>query len=967
MSTGIKESNHFLLQAMKVLYPAYERGNFGEKLGRKKQFAEHSGHSGNSGHSAVFYGVVVEVMREARRIAESRIVPSRVNYDKSDLMEQDEDADAMVLEIWELAFVTASVLVDTEAVTADKKRLLAEAQMVRGLSIFYGLLQLTPKVDLTKRIEVASTSFLAAIEDGQKSDPHSSDMWMDMFQKLTDTLGDANVNDTALFAHICNAYSISLLEAQSQSTDAARGKAKTGGNAKDGASALKMAEEALKNGLSAKNADYNSLFANARSWCRLQAQRTPAASASNIETEDPVVRLFASIEIAQQAGVSGGGGSTGAKSSKDSEISTIEHSVALLRQIKFIPDVFRIELFLRIGKQAFELNQTGIAFGCAWRAQNYLKNIEAAQIDKSDYLNQWLVTSRLLSTQLMLSCTRQMQRNSRHLKAAMTMLMTLLTCCIKTPLSNPTILRLCLRHIWSTVNPYLTKQQFSMVLKDIMSILKQIAVAYNQDKRFRNQFDMLDDADIVILQDLFCVTIDILIDDNKLMVALRLSDYGLRVLVKRKQSEIWFRKALILNMLGKGSSLVPLKDDSIEVQAMTWKTLATALTSVDKKMEAFQIALKLLSSKHLTNTWTARVIQSEYDRWLVTSGCASPKDTTSFNIAAAAAFESASTAGLGTVSGSTVATTVMTSAVDVASQTGGDRPVTAPSNPRTPADPNSIDDIFMRIKEQLLFAQYIVDKEERSACIYAARHAAESLITQLLLYARPPVEQSEKDAAAATNAGTAATAGSGTAAAPSGAKSAAKLRKPKEPQVVQEAVEIPSAETWHLFTMPPTQRSMYMQSTHFNHINKHNVKDPLGVCSSLLGIVLELVRLHDLQSTHPIFCLLELIAELSCPENPDLLSSIQLYFSVILSMQGLEKRASEKYKLVMLRSAGTHEDGQLALTIRQSSVDESVMFRYMYDIFLFKAECYMYFGDYTEAQKLVSQSSSAITESEFQI
>nr|KAJ3423074.1 hypothetical protein HK105_003514 [Polyrhizophydium stewartii] len=453
---------------------------------------------------------------------------------------------------------------------------------------------------------------------------------------------------------------------------------------------------------------------------------------------------------------------------------------------------------------------------------------------------------------------------------------------------NATLLRLCLRHVWNTIAPNLTRKRSSLVLRQLVSMLKCMSTEAAKNEAFRQVVNSLDPPDLDIARDLFLAAVDILIDEGKLANALRLADMGMRFLAARNQADLWFRKALVLNAMGRGSSLVPLKDSSIELQAQTWERLAAALPQLDRKIDALQMAAKLLSSKHLTDTWAFTSVQFAL-------GEALPQlegEATGF----------VPRAGLDAV----------------ADLRFGER---------------SYDFVILGLKSLLSSAQ-AADVPRRRQMLQAARNIVCTLLMPIFLNCKPPVEADKEPTPSGKNS------------------SAPKSRKPKEP--AQDVIEMPSNDKWHLFCWPAYICTQFQQSAALEFINKSNIHDPLEVCAVLLHLVRGLVQSDDLDSTHAVFCLLELVSDLACTDAPDVFTTVLLYSAVVLTLQGHDKRAREKYRQAMLRAQCHREEHQLSLPAKDFSQPPKT-FKALTNFYLIKAECHLFFRDFADAHKVLAQ------------
>ncbi|KAI8929833.1 hypothetical protein BC831DRAFT_422238 [Entophlyctis helioformis] len=979
MASGIKEAAHFLQEALKIVLPACELGTFASKPGKSQPDLP------QSLDKDLLLAVMVDIMREAHNRGQDQHVESQAGSQARPIHVSLEPSELQKIgqTVWEIAHV-ASTLVHSLCTSAgsDRKRLVAEAHLVRGESVLHGLLSVCKAgVECARFVEAATGSFLAAIEIGralheqwivynasgniwnmfvvvssrdaslvscqpgvslqgsssqattggqtavsnamavgtvaagvatgstapsvqieQRQTDVLVEIWADAFQKLVDVLAESSIRDTTLYAQICSGLSTSMQESPASLADAQRNKAKP--NSKDASAvASKSTEEILKSSLTAKHADYNSLLVGARAWCKIQAQKTaPAGNASQgaalIDTDDPVLRLFASLELStpgSQAAVQPNAASTnqGAKTVREPDVAVIEHNIVALKQIKLAPDVFRVELWLRIGKQAAEFGHPTLALGCLRNAAPYIQKIETTVSIPSIHLDQWLVSARLMCIQLRLAPNHSSQIPSDRISMsdmAFRGLQELQSYVLRIESQRPQILKVYLRILWNAVDECLTKRRASIILGNLVGILKSLAALLVKNAKTKEAFvGCLDSTDFKIIQDLFIAAIDICIDQERSQVGLRLADWGMRILPAGYHHDVWFRKAYILYITGRNSSLIPLKDDDLQRQALTWQQLAEALPPLHGKQDAFNIAQKILSAKHLTDTWTFKKLQSAQNSWMISAGYAA-RDT---------------------------------------------MPAVLTSAPTLLFDEQSVEKLFHFFDEQLSFLRDSQDQSRRNKASLEIRRIIDMVIAAIFQYCKPVVEP-EKDAVASGGKG-----------------SAPKARKPKEP--VQDALDIPTTEKWHLFIWPAYIRTQYVEATSINFLNKSTVKAPLAFCSKLLEVVVELVQIGSFTETHPIFALMELVSELSSPEMPDLQSTVMMYYAVVLSLSGLDKRAQEKYRAASQRAPGHREDRHTALSVRRFP-EKRQLLNGLHDVLLLKAECHIFFQDYTECLGLLSQA-----------
>ncbi|KAL2911301.1 Cfap46p [Polyrhizophydium stewartii] len=908
---SISEANHFLQQALKAIVPGFEQRNFANKIAGKIDAAP------KVRDAELFLIVMAEIMREALRRVENRGLFNQVGSGFDEIAETSQSgANLEIADAWEVVFVSSSFVIDACAADPSRKRLLAEASLSKGQSIAQGILIFSDRPEAYKRLETAAASFLSALEIGKtlserwivfnsaaslwntfvaaeqcfahSADPRRGDrpgeMWTEVFQKLADLLADTDICDSTLYSQICSTLGLSLVEAQAaQTADSLKSKGKPVG--KDGATLLKAAEDMFKSGLGAKHADYNSLFVGAKGWCKLQSQRQPpAVSAQSLESDDPVLRLFVALETGQFAAA---GATAAARQSKDADIAASEHAASALHHVKLMPDIFRAELFLRIARQSAELGSHGVALGCARSASAFLGRLE--QYVEAGQAHYWLLSCKLFAVQMSSANVHVVLGSQKYATAeALSALSGLIKEFSRSKSRNATLLRLCLRHVWNTIAPNLTRKRSSLVLRQLVSMLKCMSTEAAKNEAFRQVVNSLDPPDLDIARDLFLAAVDILIDEGKLANALRLADMGMRFLAARNQADLWFRKALVLNAMGRGSSLVPLKDSSIELQAQTWERLAAALPQLDRKIDALQMAAKLLSSKHLTDTWAFTSVQFAL-------GEALPQlegEATGF----------VPRAGLDAV----------------ADLRFGER---------------SYDFVILGLKSLLSSAQ-AADVPRRRQMLQAARNIVCTLLMPIFLNCKPPVEADKEPTPSGKNS------------------SAPKSRKPKEP--AQDVIEMPSNDKWHLFCWPAYICTQFQQSAALEFINKSNIHDPLEVCAVLLHLVRGLVQSDDLDSTHAVFCLLELVSDLACTDAPDVFTTVLLYSAVVLTLQGHDKRAREKYRQAMLRAQCHREEHQLSLPAKDFSQPPKT-FKALTNFYLIKAECHLFFRDFADAHKVLAQ------------
>ncbi|EGF76598.1 hypothetical protein BATDEDRAFT_28449 [Batrachochytrium dendrobatidis JAM81] len=840
-ATNAEESVYFLQQAIQSIIQDYKRGDFISKL-KESAYASVKNDTG-----VLVMVVLVEIMREAKRWAVdiSNLASHFLEtYSISKIHKLNSD-------IWEMVFVTTSQIIAFKANSKDINHLLlAEVYDLRGQSITFGIYCFIQSIDLCSQVKAAVNDYFAAIDSGiaigqtwmlynstsniwnlfatlsnyrTKYDcvfERWSEFWVDIFQVLFDKISNSSIAEHSLFAYLCSAYSSSLLETHiAQVFEQSKGKTKPLG--KDAFALIKTAEDIVKTGAATKNADYNSLFVIVASWCKIASYKATASlPVSSLDIDDPLLRLFISIDIGQQ------GTTAAVKSARDTDPSILEHTLSSVFQISYIPDVFRIEMLLQIGKQSLAVNQHSITAVCAQTSLLYLDRFSVIPLKLTASLQHWLIQSRMIAYQLTMAIKDS------------------IVCRLKIDYDNAIIPILAIKEMHTSGNTL----NFAM------------------------------DKDYEIIQNLFSTAIDIAIGNRKIQLGLRLADMGLRVLQGHPQNEIWIRKGLVLTSQGMGSSLLPLKDNNVENQAQAWMRFADLQISADKKRLAVTAGLKLLVAKHLTHTWTYRLLEIRLD----------------------------SVAGNSSIETKNIAL-----------------PFETTYNQYT-------NEFAMAKIEQCLKNIQCIDRASQLERLKIAQSWASVYLPSLFCCKPSPSEQEKKES-----------------------HSSAKTKKSKE--VCSDTVTMPTMDKWHQFVWPAYLRAEYINHAGHDHISNSNLKDPLALCGLLLQLIHELVRVQDLQATHPIFCLLELISELSVQSIPDLYPTILLYFAVTLSCQGMETSAKEKYILATSSQYRQRTDKQATLVSKSLGSNLATKLS-IEDILLLKSECHVYFGDHLEAEYLTCQN-----------
>ena len=340
------------------------------------------------------------MMREAKRRGE-----------ESSLTLGEKSSTDETVKLWEIAFKVSDALIEY-CRTTSRERLLAEAFITRGESLVKGALDVTNPTDWPKLIDLASSSFLEAVDIGKQigekwiifnasaniwnmfvvisslpSGNSLKEVWLEVFSKFIEALGNTSVQDSTLFAQISSGFATSFEDTAFQgpadpkskntTNDKNQANAAIGNNpsSRDMTSFIKLAEDVLSAVHCSKNADFNSLLLSTHNWADIQLKKgTPVANVQ-LETDDPVLKLFLNLELLS-------------KTKQDKESASVEQTIVNINQVQLVPDVFRTEMFLRIGKYAADMNNRILALGCGKKAIGYLDIVEKLTIDPPEHFYQ---------------------------------------------------------------------------------------------------------------------------------------------------------------------------------------------------------------------------------------------------------------------------------------------------------------------------------------------------------------------------------------------------------------------------------------------------------------------------------------------------------------------------------------------------------------------------------------------------
>ena len=517
-----------------------------------------------------------------------------------------------------------------------------------------------------------------------------------------------------------------------------------------------------------------------------------------------------------------------------------------------------------------------------------------------------MMRARLLAWQLTFTNQDYLQQSKpEYLMEKLAALNSVFVKCYTASTLDPKLFSNILRLIWNALFPHLTKANAPLLIKDLVVILKKVSSEYSKNQSFRDFLKTLESDDLDVLENIFKATIDSGSDSSNHKASLQVCDWGLRIFTGMRQAGIWLRKALILNTIGKGSSLIPMKEENLEIQAYVWRFLGTSLRTVEKQNEAFQIGLKLLSSKKAVNTWYLKEYNYEYHQWAINAGLKTRREI---------------------------------------------QPMILDSIEEIMKNNNPLNYVHLGLREQLSFISHAADKHQKLEHYEKACNFVNILLQKFRDCYKPILQEAEKEEKKEKEKDD---------------KKSKTLKggKPDKKEPVSRAqtvdkFELPAPDQWHSFEWPLAAKAYYSMTTDSVVLSKQNLKTPLELCSLLLELAVELLHNNLAVNSFPSLALAVLISELSCSDYPELLNAIQLFYAFVLAKAGFEKRAKEKYKLTYKTPLMSRETHQLILHERPISNPRRHLVGTNQQIYLFKAELCIAFGDYAESQILLSQAIS---------
>ncbi|KAJ3319678.1 hypothetical protein HDU76_000483 [Blyttiomyces sp. JEL0837] len=689
-------------------------------------------------------------------------------------------------------------------------------------------------------------------------------MWIDVFQKIYESMQSGDISEPTVGLEVCMAY-VELLkdsfeasnvqvvttdDKKSQAPGQAPGQGKTAPPGKQAVpkpaaskdnnpSLLKLADEVCNFGLGISNGSYELKMKLFDLKSSLKAiSSNVSPQASAGNDSDPVMKLFASLDSLEAL-----------KKVGKEDIENV--LVDLLKSEKRLSPKMRFELWERLIQHAYKWQQhylafvlTEVTFGQLPKSLSLstsgAKNSPVSNKLNSDLDAGLLCSAELLAGQIIVS----MIENGIPYSSEMSMKVDALrrfADSIKYVASVNTGASASVTSALSMIIALLQGINKQKHLQLIIDIVDEIT-----SKFFAAYFANVSFQDSINaspeLRDLFLniceISLELHANKENWQSCIRLLENLFRLMPKDQHRYLWEKKLEILNLSGRGVAVTLLKDASLETQSYMWQKFSARQTDNLRKKEGFEESYRLLKSS--ASLEQKRVEAGLYfARWLLEEG-----------------FDRAQ------------AETVVNETSDCIQRAFSFSPVLG-----------AVHEMYLYV----LKASLTDSLHGRQECLLAAQARVLKLIQNLF------VQVSTTANAVSTK----------TIQTEKAKKS---KDQPQQPVSEPENFDPPSGDRWFGYEWPNSIIEYFNTTTNSKALARCLLQKPRDLASVLLRIAYGLERLHLLEESLPVLCMLELLCRsyFSDPDPNILQLNVNLLHTQILTKLGRLDAAAKKMQRAAL-------------------------------------------------------------------